>query len=286
LGNATPTMSAAGLLCRIRLGAEANEEAFRQAALRLTQRTPEDYRSSFYYCWAAQVLLYETGEERNRWNVRTRNALVARQEEDGGWSVKDDPLGNAGGRLMVTSLTLLTLESYYRDDLALAAAARSAKEADPARAWADLLSDDPLTVRRGLWLLAAGPKDGVAFLADALRPAPAVDEKRLTRLILDLDDERFEVREQAQTALAKMGRNAEPGLRKALQQAQSIELRRRLQTLLAPMEHERRRTLRAVEVLELNGTPQARTLLERLSRDDADPELARIARSALERLAR
>jgi RNA polymerase sigma factor (sigma-70 family) len=284
-GNATPTMSAAGLLCRLRLGGAANE-TLREEARLLTKRTPEDYRSVFYYCWAAQVLLHETGEERDKWNVRVRNGLVARQEEDGGWSVKDDPLGNAGGRLMVTSLTLLTLETYYRDDLALAAAARSAKDVELPKAWADLLSDDSFTMRRGLWLLAAGPKDSVAFLADAVRPPETVEEKRVARLIADLDDENFEVRQQAQAALAKLGRAAEPGLRKALQQAPSIELRRRLQDLLAPMERERRRTLQAIEILELISTPQAKALLERLSRDAADPELARTARSALERMTR
>jgi hypothetical protein len=86
--------------------------------------------------------------------------------------------------------------------------------------------------------------------------------------------------------LAKLGRAAEPGMRKALSDAPSIELRRRPQDLLAPMERERRRTLRAVEILELNATPQAKTLLERLSGDDTDPELARTARSALLRMTR
>jgi hypothetical protein len=32
----------------------------------------------------------------------------------GSWSSAGDTYGNAGGRLMVTSLNLLTLEVYYR----------------------------------------------------------------------------------------------------------------------------------------------------------------------------
>jgi RNA polymerase sigma factor (sigma-70 family) len=284
-GNASPTMSAAGLLCRLHLAADVDEEFIRRAGVQLTTRTPEDFRNVFYYCWAAQVLLHVHGEERDKWNVKVRDALVARQQEDGGWPITGEPLGPAGGRLMVTSLTLLTLECYYRDDLVLAMAARSTKNVEPAKVWADLLSDDPFTLRRGLWLLAAVSKDSVPFLAEALRPPPPVDEKRVARLVADLDDERFEVREKAQAELAKLGAAAEPALRKALQQAPSIELRRRVEGLLAPQQRNHRRTLRAVEVLELIGTPEAKQLLERLSRDPNDAELARAARTALERLA-
>jgi serine/threonine protein kinase len=60
----------------------------------------------------------------------------------------------------------------------------------------------------------------------------SVDTKRIERLIADLDDGRFQVREQASTELAALAERAEPALRKALPVAPSEEARRRLGMLL------------------------------------------------------
>ncbi len=60
------------------------------------------------------------GEDWKNWNEKMRNYLVKKQESNqgspnfGSWSPSADPFARVGGRLMITSLNLLTLEVYYR----------------------------------------------------------------------------------------------------------------------------------------------------------------------------
>jgi hypothetical protein len=55
-----------------------------------------------------------------QWNDRMRDCLVKSQDKStnamvrGSWDPAGDPYGSVGGRLMRTSLCLLTLEVYYR----------------------------------------------------------------------------------------------------------------------------------------------------------------------------
>jgi len=83
---------------------------------------PEENQNNIYYCYyATQVLYHFGGQAWEKWNPKMRDILIARQDkganiahQKGSWSPKDDAHGGAGGRLMVTSLSLLTLEVYYR----------------------------------------------------------------------------------------------------------------------------------------------------------------------------
>jgi hypothetical protein len=58
------------------------------------------------------------GEAWRQWNAKLLAILLPAQEtagpHKGSWSSTGDAHGAAGGRLMVTSLNLLTLEVYYR----------------------------------------------------------------------------------------------------------------------------------------------------------------------------
>jgi hypothetical protein len=71
--------------------------------------------------------------------------------------------------------------------------------------------------------------------------------------------------------LSKAGAAAVAALRQALKRKPSIEVRRRAEALLTKLEGqlvltaEQRRQQRAVAVLEILGTPEARRLLERLA---------------------
>ncbi len=135
--------------------------------------------------------------------------------------------------------------------------------------WTDLAGSDGVRAYRAVWTMAAG-RQAVPFLAQRLRPVLPVAQERLTRLIADLDSDRFETRRRASKELEAMVELAEPALRKALAGKPSLEVRRRLRALLDPLESEtfsseQLRALRVLEVLEHVGTPEARRMLESLA---------------------
>lgn len=114
---ASPTMSAVGLLCRqylqswgpqnIRMitGIEKNLKPYQPSAT---------FKNIYYYYYATQVIHHFGGQTWKEWNEKMREKLLTSQEKDGSWSSVGDGHGAAGGRLMQTSLSLLTLEVYYR----------------------------------------------------------------------------------------------------------------------------------------------------------------------------
>jgi RNA polymerase sigma factor (sigma-70 family) len=158
------------------------------------------------------------------------------------------------------------------------------------RLWADLGGEDGAAAYRAVWALAAA-RQAVPFLAERLRPMPGVEDKRLTRLIAELDSEQFEVRNRAAKELEQLGELAEPALRKALAGKPSVEVRRQLKLLLDQLASrnlsaEQLKAPRAVEVLEQLGTPAARQVLEELTTGAFQASLTREARASLERLAR
>src|SRR5207244_4307264 len=101
-----------------------------------------------------------------------------------------------------------------------------------------------------------------ALLKGRLRPAAPPDDKRIARLIADLDGDDFDTRERAAREVAAIGEAAEPALRKALAGDPSAELRRRAEEVLRQIDPSQAgevvRGVRAVEVLESLGTPEAR----------------------------
>jgi hypothetical protein len=157
--------------------------------------------------------------------------------------------------------------------------------------WADLAGADAAKAHRAIRALAAAPKQAVPFLSQHLRPVPAPDAKHLARLIADLDDKRFVVRENAVRELEKLGSLASPALREALAGKPSLEVHRRVEGLLERLEQhtfspEELRDRRAIEVLERIGTAEARQALEPLSRGAAGARLTEDAKATLQRLAR
>jgi Tol biopolymer transport system component len=156
---------------------------------------------------------------------------------------------------------------------------------------ADLASSDAARAYRALWTLAAAPGQAVPFLRQRLRPVPAAEDERLTRLVADLDDRRFAVRQRASQELEKLHDAARPALLRALANRPTLEVSRRVEELLERLEGpqlsaETRGALRAVAVLEQVGSAEARQGLEALTRGVADARLTREACAALARLAR
>jgi RNA polymerase sigma factor (sigma-70 family) len=157
--------------------------------------------------------------------------------------------------------------------------------------WADLAGQDAATAYQAVRALAADPASSLAFLRARLRPAAAVDAKDVARRITELDSESFEVRERASRELQNYGEAALQAIRKALAGSPGPEARRRLEELVQRQEEEtpspqRLRALRAVEVLELVGTPESRAVLEALAEGAPGARLTEDARAVLGRLPR
>jgi RNA polymerase sigma factor (sigma-70 family) len=152
--------------------------------------------------------------------------------------------------------------------------------------WADLESDDRAKAWRAAFTLAAAPKDALLLFKGRLKPVTA-DADRLAKLIRDLDNDEFDVRERASKELKEAGEVAVPLLRKAMENTTSVEARRRMAELLEGRKGPSSawlRSARAVAVLETIGGDDARKLLEGLAKGQADALPTRAAKAALDRL--
>jgi hypothetical protein len=155
--------------------------------------------------------------------------------------------------------------------------------------WDDL-ADDARSVRAQRTLYAAS-RQSVPLFKERLRPAElSDDEKQIAKWIAALDDDEFQVREEATKKLEKLGAAAVPALQRARDKA-PLEAQRRIDGLLekagkaeVKVSPEQLRTLRAIQVLERVGEAEARQVLQTLAKGAAEAEATMAAKAALERL--
>ncbi|MFQ3592253.1 MAG: hypothetical protein SNJ82_03570, partial [Gemmataceae bacterium] len=120
----TPAMTAVGALCRQYMGVSPRNASL-LASINKIKRLPPAKTSNIYYLYyATQVMHHMGGEVWDFWNNGPsgkdgiRDVLIARQDKGLGGkpmqagSFKGDD--HVGGRLGATSLSLLSLEVYYR----------------------------------------------------------------------------------------------------------------------------------------------------------------------------
>jgi hypothetical protein len=116
----TETMTAEGLLCRMYLGWNKQENPALNDGVKwlVDHHLPHRNRTNMYYWYyATQVMHHYGGPEWERWNLHMRNALTETQETSGphaGSWTPAGPHGSRGGRIYMTSLATCTLEVYYR----------------------------------------------------------------------------------------------------------------------------------------------------------------------------
>jgi len=133
------------------------------------------------------------------------------------------------------------------------------------------------------------PDATLALFEKQLKPVRSADPQRLQKLIDDLESQQFPVRTAANKELEELGGLAAGALRQALAKNSSLEMRRRIETLLDKIagvvtRPELLRAVRAVAVLETIASPEARKLLEILVQGDPDARLTQEASGALKRL--
>jgi dipeptidyl aminopeptidase/acylaminoacyl peptidase len=161
------------------------------------------------------------------------------------------------------------LVSVSRDATALvwdltqrpSAVARPLTQEDLDSCWTDLQHADAKRAYAAQLRLQNDPKRAVVDLERRLRPVVALEERRLAQRLADLENDQFAIREEAMSELALLVDVVEPALRCELTKRPSLEMRRRVEALLAQLDVAyslpRLRQLRAVEVLEAMGTLQS-----------------------------
>jgi RNA polymerase sigma factor (sigma-70 family) len=157
------------------------------------------------------------------------------------------------------------------------------------RLWSQLADDDAGHAYEAIWALSSAP-GVVDFLKARLEPVSGAEAKEIHRLIADLDSDDFNEREKASTDLARIGAHAEDALLATLAGKPSLEASRRMKSLLesleqhpAPLPAEELQSLRALEVLERIGSPDARRVLKTLAAG-GEARLTREAQASLIRL--
>jgi WD40 repeat protein len=162
-------------------------------------------------------------------------------------------------------------------------AGKALTAAEAERCWQGLASD--AAVAYGALAQLFGSADGGAAAMRSRLKAPALDAKRIERLIADLGSETFGVRDKAARELEELGDRAELALREGMKRNDDVEVKRRLGRLLEKLARqgpskETLRHVRAVEALELHGSAEARRLLDALAKGPALSRLTHEAKAA------
>jgi RNA polymerase sigma factor (sigma-70 family) len=159
--------------------------------------------------------------------------------------------------------------------------------------WDALAGNDAGRAHQAMRKLTTSPAEALPCLRERLHPVEAPSGKRLAAMIADLDSDQFQAREKASRELEQLGDGALSACREALANRPSTEKRHRLQALIDRQEQEHLapspaglRVLRAIEVLELIATAEARQHLETLAAGASEARLTREARATLDRLSR
>jgi hypothetical protein len=120
---ATPTMTAEALLSRQLLGWPRDFPALVKGVGQISADLQSGAERNIYYWYYATQLLHNMQNEQwERWNLKIREGLISLQVKDAGcahgsWdpdSPAPDVWAQKAGRLYLTSLSILTLEVYYR----------------------------------------------------------------------------------------------------------------------------------------------------------------------------
>jgi hypothetical protein len=160
-------------------------------------------------------------------------------------------------------------------------------------AWEALDSLDGRTAYRATGALAADSAAGVAAVRAGFG-GRAEAKAKIKRWVAELDHDEFRVREAARRGLIKAGLRAAEAINDPKRKRLGPEGEERIRQVLDTLEQQGVRTpesglygeplrmVRAVRVLEMVGTKEARAILEEMSRGPVDDRVTKDARAALE----
>jgi hypothetical protein len=158
--------------------------------------------------------------------------------------------------------------------------------------WNELIQNDNAGTKKawqGIAAMSKTPERTVAFVKARVKAVPAPDPKRIAQCLADLDSTIFKKRVQAVTELEQFGELALAAIdEKLADKSISLEAHRHLEALAQKaktvLSAEELRSVRAVEILEQIGSPEARAVLANLSRGGDGAVLTEQARRTLARL--
>jgi WD40 repeat protein len=157
--------------------------------------------------------------------------------------------------------------------------------------WEALAGADAAKALLSIRGLEVAPRDAVALFSRKLQPAESLPPGRLEELVKDLSNPVFETRQRAHEELERVGEVASPALKKVLSDRSPLDLRVRVEQLLADAATYQAppdvlRALRALEVLEHIGTPEAREVVESMTKGAPGAWLTREAQATAARMDR
>ncbi|HTU89719.1 MAG TPA: hypothetical protein VMF69_06465 [Gemmataceae bacterium] len=153
--------------------------------------------------------------------------------------------------------------------------------------WNELAQTDVFRAYRAGRHLLADPQRAVSLLGAQMKPVPPGDSARLNKLAADLGNASAAVRRKAMMELrSKHGEAAVGALRQNFNRQRNFFRMGFEQKLINQYNTpERARDLKAVRILEEIGTPEARQMLEKMSKGAAGVSLTLDSKAALDRLA-
>ncbi|MBY0526134.1 MAG: WD40 repeat domain-containing protein [Gemmataceae bacterium] len=156
--------------------------------------------------------------------------------------------------------------------------------------WRALASADPARAQTGFVPLIANPARTVPLFRTHLRPVSAPNSAKVAELFVNLDSKEFAVRQRAFEELLKYGELIQPALKQVLEDQPPLDRQRRLKQLQdrlvsgTALPVEELQGLRAIEILERMGTPEAQDVLRSLTGGAAGARLTQHAKASLLRL--
>jgi WD40 repeat protein len=155
-----------------------------------------------------------------------------------------------------------------------------------------LFQPDAAKADVAIWSLIHAAKDSVPFLKTQLRPAPRPDGKHVERLLKALESGDFRTRSKAESELENLGELVLSDLESALKQNNTIEKRRRLESLLQKAQQaalpfgtsQRIGQWRILEVLEKISTPGATEMVRDVAGGACGAQLTLAAQATLTRM--
>ena len=117
-------------------------------------------------------------------------------------------------------------------------------------------------------------------LRDQSKPLPC---DQFNRLLADLDDDDFDIRERASARLARLGERVEGQLRRVLEGSLPTEARRRVAAALKIIQKQKQPPdcVRALEYLSAHDAPENGELLQVLAEGAPDARLTQQAKAKL-----